>query len=250
MPRIRQIKPEFFRHEELQKLGPIPMLVFAGLWCQCDKAGNFPWKPNQLKLDILPFIDFDFGSTMETLWKSGEVIRYSGEDGKEYGHIPSFCRHQRFFGTEVVSKPRFPAYLDGRKHHGSTMEAPWKPLGSLLDRGLGVSGLRVKGSEHSQNPQNLNTEPEISTPIPASDFQEWKAAITEAFKLTPTSHEDELKIYRAYEGFRGKGGIPDMKKMALRAWALWEPHMVTPKAVLNQWDSLKVSKRPKPKVEA
>lgn len=131
MARIRNIKPEFFRHEKLQSLGPIPMLVFAGLWCQCDKAGNFQWRPSQLKLDILPFIDFDFGSTLEALRKSGEVIAYSGLDGKPYGHIPTFIEHQRFFGSEAKSKPRFPSFLEGKE----CLEFPSNFQGSNLDRG-------------------------------------------------------------------------------------------------------------------
>lgn len=115
MARIRTIKPEFFRHEKLQALGPIPMLVFAGLWTQCDKAGNFQWRPAQLKLDILPFIDFDIGSTLEVLRKSGEVLQYFGDDSKEYGHIPTFTQHQRFFGSEIKSSPRFPAFLEEKQ---------------------------------------------------------------------------------------------------------------------------------------
>ena len=147
MPRIRQVKPEYFRHEELQKLGTTTMLFFAGLWTQADKAGNFYWKPSQLKLDILPFIDYDPGISLEALWKTGFVIPYTGSDGKRYGHIPTFEQHQRFFGTEATSKPRFPDFIDGEGYQGNSMEIPSKPQGNHLDRGLRVkgNGNRVKG---------------------------------------------------------------------------------------------------------
>lgn len=133
MARIRNIKPEFFRHEELQKLGPITMLVFQGLWCQSDKAGNFPWRLAQLKLDILPFIEYDLGSSMEALRKTGFVTPYTGEDGKAYGNIPNFSTHQRFSGTELKGSPKYPAFLGEPKQlevpkdfHGSSEEATGK----------------------------------------------------------------------------------------------------------------------------
>ena len=72
MARIRTVKPDFFRDEDLQDLeranpGKYTMLVFEGLWGHCDKNGNFEWKPRTLKLDILPFLDFDMADTLEVL---------------------------------------------------------------------------------------------------------------------------------------------------------------------------------------
>ena len=83
MPRIRTIKPEFFRDEILQDLERThpehrPMLVFAALWGHCDKQGVFEWKPRQLALDILPFLWPDtsgthLGHTLDCLRASGRV---------------------------------------------------------------------------------------------------------------------------------------------------------------------------------
>jgi hypothetical protein len=78
MARIRTIKPEFFRHEGLQDLeaanpGNYIMLVFAALWGHCDKAGHFVWKPRSLKLDILPFLDFDIFATLNLLAGGGFI---------------------------------------------------------------------------------------------------------------------------------------------------------------------------------
>jgi hypothetical protein len=54
MARIRSVKPEFFRHEQLQDLefnhpGMYPMFVFEGLWNICDRQGVFLYKPRQIK---------------------------------------------------------------------------------------------------------------------------------------------------------------------------------------------------------
>ena len=112
MPRIRTVKPEFYRHKLLQQLerenpNLKPMLVFTGLWCMADKAGRFEWDPDILHLDILPFIPFDMDETLGLLRKSGLVAKYSVA-GKDYGVIPTFPKHQRITGKEHDAPARYP----------------------------------------------------------------------------------------------------------------------------------------------
>ena len=113
MARIRTIKPEFFRHEGLQDLeaahpGKYAMMVFAALWGHCDKRGRFRWKPRSLKLDILPFLDFDMTEAMALLAQAGFVRRYE-IDGAAYGVIPTFETHQRISGKEAQEPERYPS---------------------------------------------------------------------------------------------------------------------------------------------
>ncbi len=130
MARIRTIKPEFFRHEALQDLeiahpGKYPMMVFAGLWGHCDSKGRFEWKPRMLKLDILPFLSFDMNETLGILEKSGMLHRYT-VNGKEYGEVATFEKHQRLSGKELTEGEKFPssqAEMPG-KHRGSVGEIP------------------------------------------------------------------------------------------------------------------------------
>ena len=107
MARIRSIKPEFFRHEELQELGAIPMLVFAGLWCLSDKNGVFEWKPKHIKLDILPFMDFDIVEVMAQLEAAGLIQQFS-DDSRQYGFIPRFNKHQTLQSKERDAPSRMP----------------------------------------------------------------------------------------------------------------------------------------------
>lgn len=138
MARIRTIKPEFFRHEGLQDLeqanpGNFTMLVFAGLWGHCDKYGRFEWKPRTLKLDILPFLDFDMAGTLELLRGAGFLRKYMGEDGREYGEIDSFEKHQRISGKEAQESGKFPEPLEYMT--GSDGEAPEKQPGEQEGKG-------------------------------------------------------------------------------------------------------------------
>lgn len=107
------MKPELFRHEKLQDVeaespGHYVMLVFIGLFTQCDKNGVFLWKPRQLKLDILPFLDFNMDDSLALLCEAGFVSRMiHGEN--EYGVVLKFKEHQRITGKEAQEKPRFPS---------------------------------------------------------------------------------------------------------------------------------------------
>ena len=125
MARIRSIKPDFYRHEALQDLeianqGKYPMMVFSALWGHCDSKGRFEWRPRQLKLDILPFLPFDMAETLAILERAGFLNRYS-VDGKEYGEIPTFEKHQRLSGKELT---------EGEKYPEPTGEATGKQQGS------------------------------------------------------------------------------------------------------------------------
>lgn len=106
MARIRTIKPEFFRHEdlyELEKATRLPIrLAYAGLWTCCDREGRFKWRPRSLKVEVLPYDDCDFSRVLDALATRGFVVKYrvSGED---YGHVPSFHAHQFINNREAPS---------------------------------------------------------------------------------------------------------------------------------------------------
>lgn len=106
MARIRTIKPEFFRHEELfaaELESGLPLRVaFAGLWTAADREGRFQWKPRQLKLDCLPYDDLDFSRVLDALTTRGFLLRYADDSG-EYGCIPSWGAHQVINNRESES---------------------------------------------------------------------------------------------------------------------------------------------------
>ncbi|AWC21399.1 hypothetical protein CO731_00850 [Aminobacter sp. MSH1] len=106
MARIRTIKPEFFKHEELfeaeQETGLPLRLAFAGLWTQCDREGRFVWRPRQLKVDVLPYDDIDFARVLDALCTRGFVQKYEVEN-RAFGIVPSWKRHQVINNRETAS---------------------------------------------------------------------------------------------------------------------------------------------------
>ena len=95
--RIRTVKPEFFVHAEiadLERETGLPIrLAFIGLWCAADRDGRFKWDARRLGVQILPYDAVDFEAIMEALASHGFIEKYE-VDGRTYGWVPSFSRHQ------------------------------------------------------------------------------------------------------------------------------------------------------------
>ena len=194
MARIRTIKPEFFRHEELQDLeianpGKYVMLVFAGIWGHCDSKGRFEYRPRQLKLDVLPFLPFDMAESLQLLVDAGLIRRYS-VDGKKYGFIPSFEKHQRVSGKEATEGEKHPGIEsadneDEWKQRGSNGEATGKQRGSARDEqesqeqerstgtGKGMEQEQegsVRETISDQTPQSTDAKPQAARASRSLDY--------------------------------------------------------------------------------
>lgn len=114
------------------------MLVFAGIWTICDKNGVFEYRPRQMKLDILPFLDFDLTNTIETLKDAGFIVLYEC-NGEKYGQVPSFKEHQRITGREALEGGKHPEHTQGNNR-----ETTRKQQGNNADRHVAQEG---KGRE-------------------------------------------------------------------------------------------------------
>lgn len=136
----------FFRHEGLQDLGPVPMLVFAGLWCQSDRDGRFEWRPRQLKLDILPFLDFEMSGVLDQLATHDFIRRYE-VGGELYGYIPTWDKHQ--FVNNRETKSVLPPPHDASVTRDPRAEdAPGTRLGNYQVEGEG-KGREEEGNDAS-----------------------------------------------------------------------------------------------------
>jgi hypothetical protein len=112
MARIRNVKPEFFSHEELQDMelerpDLHPMLVFSALWTQCEWSGVFSWSIRKLKLSILPFLDFNLEESLEYLENHGFIKKFS-RYRKDYGYVYNFTKYQAISGNEKGQPLKYP----------------------------------------------------------------------------------------------------------------------------------------------
>lgn len=201
MARIRTIKPDFFRDEDLQDVeaahpGKYTMLVFAGLWGHCDKAGRFRWLPRTLKLDILPFLQFDMDETLGILQEAGFVRRYE-VGGKVYGVIPTFAQHQRIGGKEAQEPERFPAppSEEKQKRARKSKETPEAQSGSSGE----ATGKQPPAQEEEGNGERERKGREVAATAPPSaspepEVQKVQNVSRETIELPadPLKADDEL----------------------------------------------------------
>jgi len=129
MPRIRSIKPEFFKNFKLFKAEQetsLPLrLSFAGLWTACDREGRFKWSPEELKLDCLPHDQIDFSCVLDALATRGYIVKYS-TNNEYFGFIPTWKIHQSINNREAASflpTPDVSLIINQNKPNDSTRES-------------------------------------------------------------------------------------------------------------------------------
>ena len=103
MARIRTIKPEFWRDESLANVSSEACLLAIGLLNHCDDEGFFNANPKLVESDIFPLRELSITTTVliQELSSIGYINLHQGTDGKIYGHIVNFEKHQ------VINKKTF-----------------------------------------------------------------------------------------------------------------------------------------------
>lgn len=102
MARIRTIKPEFWTDEDMSEVSEAACLLAIGLLNYADDEGYFNANPKLIKAAIFPIRE-QSGSIpvlMRELSSVGYISLFSGHDGKIYGLVNNFAKHQ------VINKAR------------------------------------------------------------------------------------------------------------------------------------------------
>lgn len=96
MARIRTIKPEFWRDEDLSKISAEAALLAIGLLNHADDEGFFSANTKLIEADVFPLRELSGSVTgmVEELRSIGYIKVFSGSDGKRYGQVVNFEKHQ------------------------------------------------------------------------------------------------------------------------------------------------------------
>jgi len=141
MPRARNIKPQFFKNEELVELSFDRRLLFIGLWTLADREGRLEDRPKRIKMEVFPADDVDVDTALAELESRGFIVRYVVE-GNQYIHINNFTKHQNPHKNEAPSSIPAP-----EQHGASTVQAPEQhdtnPADSLIPDSLIPDSLSV-----------------------------------------------------------------------------------------------------------
>ena len=114
--RIRTIKPEFWRSDDIACLDLPTRLLYIGLWSYVDDAGRGIDNPSSIAADLYaPDLARDDGANapevfarvrggLATLSDNGLIRRYQS-DGRRFLHVVAWTKHQRI---DKPTRSRFP----------------------------------------------------------------------------------------------------------------------------------------------
>ncbi|MGI9699308.1 hypothetical protein ACIRTP_30215 [Pseudomonas aeruginosa] len=173
MARARNIKPSFFKNEDLADLDPFDRLLFIGLWCLADREGRLEYRPRRIKIELFPGDNYDVEIGLANLLDKGFIERYEVA-GFSVISLPNFTRHQSPHSTEKDSElPDCNGYLTvNERARGKVIPGKQRLVhaetGACVD--INNSALTVKTPEQSQsapvdastnnalNPDSLNPD--------------------------------------------------------------------------------------------
>ena len=93
MARVRNLKPGFFKNEDLAECSSWARLCFAGLWTIADREGRLEDRPKRIKGELFPMDSIEVGPLLDELQARGFIFRYAYQ-GQEFIQIIQFHKHQ------------------------------------------------------------------------------------------------------------------------------------------------------------
>ncbi|MBP7906318.1 MAG: hypothetical protein KA099_13460 [Alphaproteobacteria bacterium] len=128
--RARNLKPGFFKNEDLAECAPLARILYAGLWCMVDREGRMEFRPKRIKAEILPYDECSIDDLLNQLQRRGFILVYQ-ITGLKFLSIPTFSKHQNPHVREAESAIPAP-----EEHSACTVQAPEEhgtsPAESLL----------------------------------------------------------------------------------------------------------------------
>ena len=106
MARSRNIKPGFYKNEDLADCSVWARFIFPGLWMMADKEGRLEDRPKRIKGELLPYDAQEVEPLLCELVARGFILRYK-VDGACFIQITKFKVHQspHYSEKDSVIKP-------------------------------------------------------------------------------------------------------------------------------------------------
>lgn len=229
--RARNIKPGFFKNEQLPDCDPLARLLFIGLWCMADRRGRMEDRPKKIKIEILPCDNCDVETLLDQLQRCGFIYRYE-VNGWRYIQVVNFEKHQHPHHKEpdsalpapdadVMLAPCMEAKPRAGPVHASEPPAP-TPSDSLIadslipessPEGDDARVCERKASKRSANPSNRYRLPYDSLP---SEWAQW--ASSEMGWSSQAIHDVWAYFHDYWQGRTGKSGEKSDWEATWRVW--------------------------------
>lgn len=232
MARIRTIKPDFWRDESLATVSPEACLLAIGLLNHCDDEGYFNANPKLVESDIFPLRELSKKTTVliQELCTIGYLELFQGDDGKTYGHVKNFEKHQ-VINKKTPSKIKHLCEIPCDYHTATT------PLPSGKER-------KGSGKEKEKKATVVATPEGVSQSV-------WDEFI--AHRKAKKAKVTELVIEGiAKEATKAGWSLEDaLKETIVRNWQSFKAEWVAVKPQMqNKWDVAGITTPPPPNQDA
>lgn len=158
MARARNIKPGFYKNEDLAECTVWARFIYPGLWMLADREGRLEDRPKRIRAEILPFDLVDVDPLLDELVARGFIRRYAF-DGRRYIQITKFLHHQNPHGTEKDSEiPDDDGfYTRHERSKNNCITGTCRKVGGVTQDNNGEITVK-EPLVHALNPSSLNPE--------------------------------------------------------------------------------------------
>lgn len=170
MARSRNLKPGFFKNEDLAECSPWTRLCFAGLWTIADRDGRLEDRPKRIKAELFPFDSQEVEPMLQELANRGFIVRYQVE-GQALIQVVNFAKHQNPHHREAPSE--LPPQSPGLGPDGTDSMAQ-KP-GALTPSNGEARGQNRADSLFSDSLQSDSMTDAGASPSVMTEAELWKA---------------------------------------------------------------------------
>lgn len=179
MARARNIKPGFFKNEELANLSFEARLFFIGLWTLADREGRLEDRPKRMKMELFPADNVDVEGCLTALEGGKFIHRYQVGESK-YIQILNFVKHQNPHHKEAPSTiPASEAYPSQTPvKSGANPSDSLIPESPLLIPESVLAWAKSKGFEHPSLQAHWEYFRDYlkSNPVKAKQYRDLEAA--------------------------------------------------------------------------
>ena len=273
MSRIRYLKPDFFKDEDLGSLPYETRLFYAGLWCMADKSGRLEDRPQRLKAEIFPYDKVDAEKCLQQLSKpkagSGQpfIHRYITQ-GQRYIQIVTWTKHQRPHHTEKESTiPPAPPLTEKGTEKGKgnqlkasaelsnrdvTVKQPLRGAEKGTEKGKASAATALfRSRAPTATPPTASPLPTPPTNLGPGEREQEAVRLSQLMfdlicRLKPDFKEPRLKTWtRDFDRVLRLDKRPAGRIEAVMRWSLsdefWQANILSPQKLRQHYDRLEIA---------
>ena len=200
-----------------------------GLWSCSDREGRFKWDARRLGAQILPYEQIDFEVILKILTDNEFIVKYE-VDGKTYGFVPSFSRHQVINNREQESSlPPFqqPDLFSTELTRVNTGESTGESTRADACSGEGKGRKEGKGKERRVTAVDL--------PFESEEFREaWQKWLTYRKEMKKPLTNSTIKMqFKKIEDWGEQRSIKVILRCIDNSWRGLEDYEVTNVKAIN-----------------